>query len=168
MPTDFLGLFALLNATGTRFLLVGELATVMHGVDRTTAGVDLVIDLAPESARAVVMALTRSGYRPMAPVDPALFSDETIRGQWQQLHGMQVFSLWDTENRRPTVDILLAPPVSFTELWRDAVDMTFRGVTVRVASIPHLVRMKEAASRPQDRADVERLLAVLRTRTRPS
>lgn len=99
MPTDFLGLFALLNATGTRFLLVGELATVMHGVDRTTADVDLVIDLAPESARAVVMAL---------------FADETIRGQWQQLHGMQVFSLWDTENRRPTVDILLAPPVSFT------------------------------------------------------
>jgi hypothetical protein len=57
----------------------------MHGVDHTTADVDIVIDL--------------------APVDPMQFANETIRSEWQQRHGMQVFSLWDTENRRPTVDI---------------------------------------------------------------
>ena len=99
MPTDFLSLLAVINAAQVPYVVVGGLAMLLHGIDRVTADIDLVIDLAPESARAVVMAL---------------FADETIRGQWQQLHGMQVFSLWDTENRRPTVDILLAPPVSFT------------------------------------------------------
>ena len=52
MPTDFIGLFAILAASRVRFVLVGGLALVLHGLDRLTADVDLVIDLSAESARA--------------------------------------------------------------------------------------------------------------------
>lgn len=37
MPTDFIGLFALLSAARIRFVLVGGLALVLHGLDRLTA-----------------------------------------------------------------------------------------------------------------------------------
>lgn len=70
MPTDFIGLFELLGAGRVRFVLVGGLALVLHGLDRLTADVDLVIDLSAESARAAVHALTAAGYRPLAPVEP--------------------------------------------------------------------------------------------------
>jgi len=36
MPTDFIGLFALLAAARMRFVLVGGLALVLHGLDRLT------------------------------------------------------------------------------------------------------------------------------------
>jgi hypothetical protein len=51
--------------------------------------------------------------------------------------------------------------VSFEELWTGATLVAIAGIDVRVASVPHLIRMKEAAGRPQDLADVERLRAKL-------
>lgn len=162
MPTDFIGLFALLAAARIRFVLVGGLALVLHGVDRLTADVDLVIDLSTESARAAVHALTGAGYRPLAPVDPLALADPEQRRDWQTLRNMQVFSFWDSSNTRPTVDIMLSPEVPFEELWNDAAAMNLGGHEVRVASIEHLIRMKAAAGRSQDLADIERLKARLR------
>ena len=159
MPTDFIGLFAMLAAAKVRFVLVGGLALVLHGLDRLTADVDLVIDLSVDSARAAVEALTTAGYRPLAPVDPIALADPERRREWQTVRNMQVFSFWDSSNTRPTVDIMLSPEVAFGELWAEASVMAIGGHEIRVASIEHLIRMKVAAGRPQDLADIERLRA---------
>lgn len=74
---------------------------------------------------------------------------------------MQVFSFWDSSNTRPTVDVILSPAVPFDELWIAASMVNLGGHAVRVASIEHLIRMKAAAGRPQDLADIERLRAKL-------
>lgn len=163
MPTDFIGLFAILSAARVRFVLVGGLALVLHGLDRLTADVDLVIDLSAESARAAVSSLTAAGYRPMAPVDPLALADPAQRQEWQSLRNMQVFSLWDSSNARPTVDIMLAPVVPFEDLWASASVMMLGGHAVRVASIEHLIRMKSAAGRAQDLADIDRLRTKLKS-----
>ena len=72
---------------------------------------------------------------------------------------MKVFSFWDTTYTRPTVDVMLAPVVSFDDLWADAAITTIGDVEVRIASVQHLIRMKEAAGRPQDLVDLERLFS---------
>jgi hypothetical protein len=161
MPTDFIGLFALLAAARIRFVLVGGLALVLHGLDRLTADVDLVIDLSAESARVAVQALTAAGYRPLAPVDPIALADPEQRREWQAVRNMQVFSFWDSSNTRPTVDVILSPEVPFEELWAAASVVHLGGHAVHVASIEHLIQMKAAAGRPQDLADIERLRAKL-------
>jgi predicted nucleotidyltransferase len=51
--------------------------------------------------------------------------------------------------------------VSFDDLWADAARTRIGGVEVRIASVQHLIRMKEAAGRPQDLVDLERLRARL-------
>jgi hypothetical protein len=89
------------------------------------------------------------------------------RKAWQTTRAMQVFSFWDTTNTRPTVDVMLAPVVSFDELWADASIFPIGGNDVRVASIAHLIRMKEAAGRAQDIADIERLRAKLSNEGKP-
>ena len=160
MPTDFIGLFALLAAAKVRYVVVDGLAPVLHGLDRLTADVDLVIDLSAESAQAAVWALTEAGYRSLAPVDPAALADPEQRHEWQTVRNMQVFSLWDSTNTRPTVDIMLSPAVPFEELWAAALETQIGRHDVRVASIDHLIRMKAAAGRPQDLADIERLRAL--------
>ena len=162
MPTDFIGLFAILAAARVRFVLVGGLALVLHGLDRLTADVDLVIDLSTESARTTVQALTAAGYRPLAPVDPLDLADPAQRLEWQSVRNMQVFSFWDSSNARPTVDIMLSPEVPFDELWAAASVMNIGGQEVRVASIEHLIQMKAAAGRTQDLADIERLRALIK------
>lgn len=74
---------------------------------------------------------------------------------------MQAFCFWDASNTRPTVDVLLDPGISFEDLWAHATIASIGGNAVRIASIRHLIQMKEAAGRPQDLADVERLRALL-------
>ncbi len=157
MPTDFIGLFTLLAAARIRFVVVGGLALLLHGLDRLTADVDLAIDLSTDAALEAVRALTTGGYRAMAPVDPVCLANPELRREWQTTRNMKVFSFWDTTNTRPTVDVMLAPVVSFDELWADAALTSIGGVEVRIASVRHLIRMKEAAGRPQDLADLERL-----------
>ena len=164
MPTDFAALFSMLAAARTRYVVVGGLAVLLHGIDRLTADVDLVLDLAPEATGDTVRALTAAGYRPMAPVDPMELADPERRSEWRTKRRMQVFSFWDSTNARPTVDVMLKSPVPFEELWTQATLFPIAGVEVRVASIPHLIRLKEAAGRPGDLADVARLRTLLEER----
>ena len=139
------------------YVVVGGLALLLHGVDRVTADVDLVTDRAADATRDLINALTAAGYRPVAPVDPALLADASIRDQWRTQPNMEVFSLWDTTNRGPTLDVLLSSPVPFTDLHRDALTVTLDGVPVTVASVAHLITMKEHTARPRDLEDVQRL-----------
>lgn len=139
------------------YVVVGGLALLLHGIDRVTADVDLVTDRAADATRDLINALTAAGYRPVAPVDPALLADASIRDQWRTQPNMEVFSLWDTTNRGPTLDVLLSSPVPFTDLHRDALTVTLDGVPVTVASVAHLITMKEHTARPRDLEDVQRL-----------
>ena len=161
MPTDFHSLFATLEARKLRYVVVGGLALVLHGVDRLTADIDLAVDLAPEAAGNLIATLLGTGYRPAAPVDARLFADPATRTVWRRERGMQVFSLWDTTGTRPTIDLFTESVIPFEELWRDAVTIKISGsLTIRVASIPHLIQLKEIAGRPQDLADIERLRVI--------
>jgi hypothetical protein len=65
--------------------------------------------------------------------------------------------VWDSRNLRPTVNILLESVIPFEELWQETVEMTCRGVAVKVAKIDHLIRLKESAGRPQDLVDIAQL-----------
>lgn len=158
MPTDIHALFALLEEKQLRYVVVGGLALVLHGIDRLTADVDLAVDLSPEAAGQLVEALAETGYRPAAPVDPKLLADPDVRAAWHRDRNMQVFSYWDSTGRRPTIDIFIASPIPFEDFWRDAIRVEISsGLRVPVASVVHLIRLKELAGRPQDLADIERL-----------
>ena len=58
--------FRALNDTGARYVVVGGLATVLHGYARFTADADLVVDLAPTPAKHIIDALTALGFVPRA------------------------------------------------------------------------------------------------------
>lgn len=157
MPVDFISLFALLAATRIRFVVVGGLAMLLHGVDRLTADADLVIDLAADELPDAIRALTAAGYRPLAPVDPLALADPANRAEWQKSKGMTVFSFWDSTHTRPTVDVLLEAPVPFADLWTRADIIRIGETDVRIASRVDLIRLKEITGRERDQADIEAL-----------
>jgi hypothetical protein len=77
---------------------------------------------------------------------------------------MVVMSFWDPDNRRPTVDLFADYPMDFELLFRDSLLMTLTSTPVRVASLEHLITIKQAAGRRKDLDDATRLIA-LRDRT---
>jgi Nucleotidyl transferase AbiEii toxin, Type IV TA system len=157
MPTDFLSVLREFHDRNIRYVLVGGLAVLLHGIDRLTADIDLVVDLAPEQAVKAIDALLEMGFKAHAPVDPRLFADESVRERWRSESGMLVLSFWDPENRRPTVDLFAHYPMDFDALYSESIVLSLTNTTVRVASIEHLIAIKRASGRPKDLEDVQRL-----------
>ncbi len=79
---------------------------------------------------------------------------------------MRVFSLYDPAQPLRTVDLFVESPVDVEELWRGSEVVQLRSTTLHIASIPHLIRMKLAAGRSQDRDDVAKLQEIQRLRDR--
>ena len=153
-------IFETLNASGSRYVVVGGVAVVLHGHARLTADLDVAVDLAPEAARAVIEALLASGLRPRAHVDAADFADSSIRRRWLDEQGMRVFSLWDPDDPLRSVDLFVESPVDFEELYARSNEIDVGGISVRIASIPDLIDMKRRAGRPQDLDDIEALRVI--------
>jgi hypothetical protein len=58
-----LSLFAVMNAAQVPYVVVGGPAMLLHGIDRVTGDIDLVIDLAPGTLTDLVNTLTHAGNR---------------------------------------------------------------------------------------------------------
>lgn len=155
-------IFDELNRAQVRYLVVGGVATVLHGHARLTADVDLIVNLEPAEARKAIGALLGLGFRPRAPVDPFAFADPAARATWIEEKGMRVFSLWDPANPMRELDLFVEHPLPFEELWARSEVISLAATTVRVASIADLVALKRIAGRPQDLSDIAALEEIVR------
>ena len=157
-------IFKALNTAGVRYVVVGGLAVAMQGHARFTADVDLVVDLEEGPAARAIEALSAMNLKPRAPVNPLDFASKEIRDSWIRERGMQVFCLYDPSDPIRVVDLFVSHPMPFDELWARSEEIALSGVTVRVASIPDLIRMKRESGRSEDLSDIEHLEAILRER----
>lgn len=149
-------IFAALNDAQVDYVVVGGLAVILHGYLRATADLDLAIGLAPDNAHRAMQALSAIGLRPRLPVAIEDFADPEKRAQWTQ-RNMLVLPLWDPNNPLRSVDVFIGEPIAFDHLLRDAVRKDLDETSVLVASIDHLIEMKEGAGRSRDLEDIEKL-----------
>ncbi len=147
-----------LEEVGVRYLVAGGLAVNAHGYLRFTKDVDVALQLAPENIGRAFAALGTLGYRPMVPITAEQFADAALRESWIRDKGMQVLQFWSDQHIETPVDVFVTEPFPFEEEYGRALVKPLHGtIDVRFVCIPTLIRMKEAAGRPQDRIDVEHL-----------
>jgi|HubBroStandDraft_6_1064221.scaffolds.fasta_scaffold1200854_2 hypothetical protein len=154
--------FSALNRDDVRYVVVGGLATVLHGFARLTADVDLIVDPDPVEAKKTISVLLGLGLLPRAPVDPFSFADAATRRGWIETKNMVVLSFWDTTQPLHEVDLFVESPIGFADLWSRAEEISYWDTTIRIASIPDLIHLKRLAGRPEDMRDVEALEEILR------
>jgi predicted nucleotidyltransferase len=159
--TQFDLIFSALQATGVRYVVVGGVAVNLHGHQRFTKDIDLVIELAPDRALKALQALETIGFRPNVPVKVTDFANPVIREGWIRDKGMMVFQM-SNDRTRMSVDIFVRYPLDFEELWSRGVKIDLPGTSLRIASIDHLIAMKRSANRPQDLLDIEQLERIRR------
>jgi hypothetical protein len=139
---------AALNREGVRYLVAGGVAVVLHGYLRTTADLDLVLELEPENVRKAIRALEAVGYQPRAPVSAEDFADSSIRERWIREKNLEVFSMWSRENPLLEVDLLAREPLDFEDAYARATPTVLKTTTTRVVPLPLLI--DEAEERPPD------------------
>ncbi len=156
----YIPLFKALNDADVQYIVVGGIATILHGYVRATADVDLVVDLQVDEASKVISVLTEEGFKPRIPVQAMEFADEQKRNQWINEKGMQVFSMYHPDVSGMSVDLFVHHPVPYKDLYERSVIMDLDGVKVRVCSIDDLISMKQQAGRHKDLADIEQLTKI--------
>lgn len=153
----YLPLFKALNDADVRYVVVGGIATILHGYVRATADLDLVVDLQVAEAAKVIKVLSEKGFKPKVPVQALEFADARKREQWIAEKGMQVFPMYHPDSIGLTIDLFVEQPIPFDELWDRSVVMTLEGTDVHVCSIDDLIAMKRQSGRHKDLADIEQL-----------
>lgn len=137
-------------------LVAGGLAVGAHGYLRFTKDVDIVNQLIPDNIERTFTALASLGYRPIVPVTMKQFSNSELRQTWIRNKGMQVLQFWSDAHRETSVGVFVSEPFAFDDEYAHALVKPFHdNLLIRFVSLPTLIRMKEEAGRPQDKADVE-------------
>lgn len=145
-----------LERAGVRYLVVGGVAVVLHGYLRTTADLDLVVQLDPDNVRRALDALGGLGYHPRAPVAADAFADPATRLEWIREKNLRVFSFWN-EAGPLEVDLFVEEPFDFDAVYSRAVRIPLASVEAAVVTRADLIALKRTADRPRDRDDVARL-----------
>ena len=154
MITPYEIIFEELNKENVKFILVGGLAVVLHGHQRLTADIDLVIQLKKDNLEKAIRALQKLEYKPRPPVPFEQFADEEIRNSWIKDKGLMVFSLASTKLKEVEIDLFVKEPFDFETAFQRSEKLDLDKTYVHIASIDDLISMKQKASRPVDLEDI--------------
>jgi predicted nucleotidyltransferase len=144
-----------LNDARVQYLIVGGVAVVAHGYERLTKDLDLVIGLERENIIRGLRALMATGYHMRIPVTPEQFADPELRKQWRREKNMVELPLWSDLHRRTPVDIFVYEPFDFAKEYAASKrEKVMANIKAPVISLKTLLKMKRAAGRPQDLADI--------------
>ena len=145
MPTnpDFKDLFRLFNDAGVEYLVVGAHAVVYYTEPRYTKDLDIWVNPTPANAERVFRALQSFGA-PLKDMTLASFTDPDL-----------IYQIGVAPNR---IDIVMSiAGVQFAPAWAERVESAYDGAPISILGKSSLLRAKEAAGRPQDLLDLEKL-----------
>jgi hypothetical protein len=146
---DFEELLESLNDAGVRYLIGGAHALALHARPRATKDLELFIEPTKANAARFIVALRAFfGTEPPSYVTEVALLDPDM-----------IIQLGVAPVR---VDVLSAfATMTFREAWKQREDAAFGSVRAHYLGRMHLIREKLHFDRPQDRADVAVLRAVL-------
>jgi hypothetical protein len=140
---DFRDLFAALNDTGAKYLVVGAHAVAFYAEPRFTKDLDVWVEASPGNASKLMESLRRFGA-PLSGVSETDFATPAVTLQ-----------IGVAPNR---IDISTRiDGVSFDAAWPNRVETLFGDQQIYVIGRADLVANKKASARPQDLLDLSTL-----------
>jgi hypothetical protein len=142
---DFRDLLLLFADADVEFLVIGAYALALHGVPRASGDIDLFVRPTPENAAKVYAQLVQFGA-PVAALGVRI-GDLSRPGVIYQI---------GLPPRR--IDVLTdISGLSFDEAWSSREQATLEGRVIPYIGRAAFIKNKEAAGRPKDLADADRL-----------
>lgn len=133
-------LLQLLAEHKVKFIVIGAWAFPAYGYTRNTIDIDIFFEPTRENVSRIVKALAEFGYDGIEELSKVeLLNKKTLFRQY----------IMDTDIH-PFVK-----GVSFEELWKSKKRVEIEKIKVYVPSLEHLIKMKKAAGRKKDLADLE-------------
>ncbi len=134
--------FASFQNHQVKYVVIGGIAAVLHGVPRATFDLDILIEATPDNAQKLLDSLLEAklGTASLISADELLATEITIFKDWVR------------------IDVQTSTPgLNFGDAWQNREKMNYRGQEFYVASRNDLIASKRAAGRPVDLEDVRLL-----------
>jgi hypothetical protein len=146
-----------LNEHEVRYVVVGAIAAIAQGYPLNTGDLDLTPARDPDNLARLAEALQELGARLRTPSDP-----EGVEFPIEPDYLGQVDS-WTLTTSHGSLDLLFRPSGTkgFEDLRRASVVIEIAGRDTRMAGLLDIIRMKEAAGRPKDLAQLPALRQTL-------
>lgn len=133
-----------------KYVVIGGIASVLHGVPRATFDLDILIEATPDNAARLLEALLEAGLGTASLTTP----EEIVRNE------ITVFK------DRVRIDVQTTTPgLRFRDAWERREVMEYEGESFPVVCREDLIASKRAAGRAEDLEDV-RLLELPRPEAR--
>lgn len=160
-PLDVGELIATLARHRVEYLVIGGVATQVHGHRRTTMDLDVAADPSPENLRRLGAALAELEARPR---DAGVEEGELSIGDSERPAIAAIVPPLLT--RHGQIHVLKEPKGArkFEEMRERALVVDLDGNEVAIVGLDDLIRMKRAAGRPADLDDIAALAEVERQR----
>jgi hypothetical protein len=129
---------SMLNVCRVKYLLIGGLASVLHGVPRTTVDIDIAVLPSEANVRRTIDALKKVGLT----CDTENADDIIAQG------GI-------TFSNKLSIDVLTSLPgkMDFESIWERRSVAVYRDVKINVVSKADQIKMLKAVGRAQDLED---------------
>lgn len=146
-----------------KYALVGGMAVNLLGSMRSTADLDILVEMSDDNLKKIVGIMKKYGYRIKQPVDPMKIADEKTRKDWIINKHMKAFNFYK-EKELKEVDIIIESPISFEEAQKDIHRVRIGSLILPVISIKHLIEMKKKTGRIVDKLDIDNLNKIKKLR----
>jgi hypothetical protein len=143
-----------------QFVVIGAIAVIAQGGPLITHDLDITPSREPDNLERLATALHDLSARLRIPNAPS-GSEFPVEPRF-----LGSVDSWTLMTPSGDIDLLFAPSGTsgYEDLKRSAVSVELWGHDVLVASLPDIIRMKEAAGRPKDRAQIPVLRQTLEQR----
>lgn len=151
-----------LSRAKVRYLVAGGIAMNIHGLERATHDIDLIIFLGKKNILRFSQVMEKLGFKPKIPVKAEDFANEKLRESWIKEKNMVVFSFYHPKNPFEIIDVFVYHPRPFHEMFKVRKSASLSGLTVPAVGLKDMLFLKEKASRPKDEMDIRYLRNILR------
>ena len=154
-------MLSVLAEEGVQFVLIGGMAAILHGDVGVTVDLDVVPDRDAANLERLARALRTLGARIRTEGEPEGLAFD-CSGQF--FANLSPDSIVNMTTEAGDLDVTFRPSGTrgFPDLQRDAIEIEAAPrLHIRVASLPDIIRSKEAAGREKDRIALPRLRRLL-------
>lgn len=142
-----------------KYLLVGGMAVNLHGFERSTADVDIILLLDDRNLVKFIRMVRGLQLKPKVPVQLDDFAKKNIRQIWIHEKNMKAFNLYDPKTG-DELDVIIDHPVDFEKVYRLRKRVKVDDYIISLIPIDDLIKMKKVAQRARDQIDIGALLRI--------
>jgi hypothetical protein len=143
-PLSLTALLRVLADENVAFVVIGGIAGAVHGSPTATIDLDICYDRSQPNTRALTRALRR--------LNAVMYDGDQVVDREVEPRTLQHGDMFTFETSAGSLDCVACPDGTdgYEDLIRTAEMIQYAGVSVTIASLEDLMRMKFAAGRPKD------------------